>query len=172
MLIIYKSAYGTAKAYAEYLANKQNTVAIEASNVDIHQMSENEEIIFFAGFYGPKLNGIDLIINNWQTLANKKITICTTSLVDPEIPENKAKLQEYLKMTLPEEVLKGVEVINLAGAIDYKKMTLPHKLLMTALWLKTKLTSRKKWQPEDYDIVNTYGKTLNRVNFNKLERWH
>ena len=60
-LVVYKSAYGSTKKYAEWIADELKCDILEKDKCKKEQLKDYDIIIYGGGLYAGKVNGIELI---------------------------------------------------------------------------------------------------------------
>ena len=63
-IVIYKSKYGSTKAYAEWISEELNCRAIDVKTVKIADLTEYDTIIYGGGLYAEVIAGITFITKN------------------------------------------------------------------------------------------------------------
>jgi menaquinone-dependent protoporphyrinogen IX oxidase len=157
-LIIYFSKYGSTKKYAELISSELNADIYSIKNVNISDLINYDTIILGSGLYAGKIQGINIIIDNFEKIQDKKIVLFTCGLADYKNVENVNNIHKRLVKIIPENIMQNIKVYYLQGGINYKKLNMKHKLMM---WLLKILTMRNKnMNGEDKEFIETYGKTL------------
>ncbi len=144
-IVVYKSKYGSTKAYAEWIAGALECEAKDAKNVKINDLEEYDTIIYGGGLYAEVIAGISLITKNIELLKNKKIIIFTTGLTPVECSEyyNKMVIQKNFKNGLPE----NIKTFNFLGKMILSELSIPHRNAIKAL----KLIMRNKKNPSEME---------------------
>ena len=168
VLIIYFSPYGTTKEYAEWIAEALNGDIYSINNLNQSILKNYDIIIFGSGLYAGKINGIDIILKNYETLKNKKLIIFTCGLADYSKIEHINAIYNRLKNELSEKIIENIKIFYLRGGINYKKLTLKHKIMM---WVMKKIilkNGKEKLSEEDKEFIETYGKEINFMDKNSI----
>ena len=66
------------------------------------------------------------------------LIIVTVGLADVTDEENLANIRNALKRQAPGHLLEKTQVFHLRGGIDYRKLSLKHKAMMTLLYHSVK----------------------------------
>jgi flavodoxin len=167
-LIIYFSEYGTTKRYAEWIAEELNGDIYSINKFKPNILNNYDTIIIGSGLYAGKIKGIDIIIKNYEVLKNKKLVIFTCGLADYSKVENINEIYNKLEKELSEKIIKNIKIFYLRGGINYKNLTLKHKIMM---WIKKRMILIKginKLNDKEKRIIDTYGKEFSFVNKNKI----
>ena len=70
---------------------------------------------------------------------------------------------------MPEHFLKTSPVFHLRGGIDYRKLTLIHKVMMTLLYNKVKSLPEDKRTAEDRALIETFQTKADFVDYDLLK---
>ena len=168
-LIIYFSKYGTTKEYAEWIAKELKGDIYSINNIKENIFNVYDTIIIGSGLYAGKIKGVDIIIKNFELLRNKKIIIFTCGLSDYSKTGNKNSIYHRLKKEFPEKIIEKIKVFYLRGGINYKKLSLKHKILM---WMKKKQILKEgieKSNEEAKEFIETYGKVIDFMDKNNIK---
>ncbi len=147
--VIYKSAYGTTKRYAEWIAEELNASLFEASGVKPAQLKEYDVIIYGGGLYAGGILGVKFVTKN----PCKSLTIFTVGLADPETTD----YSEILKKNFTPDFLSAAKVFHLRGGIDYKELGLIHKAMMAFMKKMVSNQTEAEITEEDKYFLETYG---------------
>jgi len=168
VLVMYFSKHGSTKKYVEWIAAELNGDVCDIKNVKPNMPENYETIILGTALYAGKIEGINIIMNNYEKLKNKKIIIYTCGLFDYRKTENINTVKKTITNILPDEMAKNIKIYCLRGGIDYKKLNLMHRMMM---WMmKTMLTKKEaeKRNEEDNVFLETYGKTVDFTDKNSI----
>ena len=126
-VVVYKSKYGSAKRYAEWIAEELGADLKNADETEAKDLAPYDTIIYGAGIYIGCIAGIALIANNFRELKNKSVIVFTVGVTDPE---EKRRTEDLLLKNFTPEMMKKIRVFHLRGALDYNKLGLVYKLMM------------------------------------------
>lgn len=167
-IIIYGSQYGTAKQYAEELAQKMN---VKAKNYEsVTNIDSYKTIIYIGSLYASGVLGMKKTFNKISDCKNKKFIIATVGLADPMDSENTDNIKSSMKKQLSKEIYERAHIYHLRGGIDYSKLNLKHKTMMKLLYNKAKNLPEDKKTAEVQAMIETYGKQVNFVDLNYLDK--
>jgi len=147
--VIYKSHYGTAKQYAEWIAEATNAELFEASTIKPPQLMEFDTIIYGGGLYAGGILGAKLVAKN----PCKSLVVFTVGLADPAVTD----FSDIMAKQFPPEILAKLRVFHLRGAVDYSKLSFIHKALMSIVKKRAEKTPIEKRSDEDKTLLETYG---------------
>jgi len=168
VLVMYFSKHGSTKKYAEWIAAELNGEVYDIKNIKHRIVEGYDTIILGTALYAGKIEGINIIINNYEKIKHKKIVIYTCGLFDYRKPENVNAVTKIIADILSEEITKHIKIFCLRGGIDYKKMSLTHKMMM---WMmKTMLMKKEaeKLTEDDKIFLKTYGQTVDFTDKNSI----
>ena len=163
-VIIYGSNYGTTKAYALKLSEMTDVPVVNYE--DVKDLSGYDVVIHLGGLYAGGVKGLK---NTVKLLPDKaKFIIVTVGLVDVSNKENTDHIKKTIGMQVPKTILESAQVLHLRGGIDYSKLSFMHKTMMSLVYKKAKSTPEEQMTPELRDMIDTYGKVVDFVDFESL----
>ena len=163
-VIIYGSEYGTTEKYAKRFGELTNMEVKDYS--EVNDLAGYQRIIYFGGIYGGYVKGLRETTNRFPTDA--EVIVVTVGLSDPEDKTVTEHIVKNIEKQLPPVFHEKAEFVHLRGAIDYKKLSFKHKVMMLALYTKIKIKSERKKTDEDRLIVKTYGDKVDFTDFEAL----
>ena len=139
-IVIYKSKYGSTRAYAEYIANKLECRAEEVKNVSASELLNYDAIIYGGGLYAEIINGVSFITKNINTLKDKKIAVFSTGITPMDCREyyDGMVIEKNFKTGVP----SNLRVFNFPGKMIHSELSLPHRTALSAL--KKIMSSKEK----------------------------
>ncbi len=142
-IVIYKSKYGSTKAYAEWIAEELACTAVEAKSITPAELEKYDRIVYGGGLYAEIINGASLITKNADKLADKKIAVFSTGITPLEY-------REYYDVMVIEKNFKNgvpsnVRVFNFMGKMILDELSFVHRTSLKAL---KKLMSGKEMPTE------------------------
>ena len=151
-VVIYKSKYGKTKQYAEWISEALNAPLFENSNIKPHQLNNYDVVVYGGGLYAGGINGIKLVTKNLC----KSLIVFTVGVADPKDTD----YTEILEKAFTSELLSKIKVFHLRGGIDYSKLSLIHKGMMTVMKKMIEKKPLAKRGIDDIGILETYGKDV------------
>ena len=138
-IVIYKTKYGSAKTYAEWIGEELNCEVAEAKSVTIEQLEKYDTIIYGGGLYAEIINGVSLITKNIDKLRDKKVAIYTTGItpIDCRDYYDKIVVGKNFKNGVPD----FIKLFNFTGKMIMDELTPVHR---TALKSLKKIMQAKK----------------------------
>ncbi len=138
-VVIYKTKYGSAKTYAQWIANELSCIAVDAKTLKPQDLEEYDVIIYGGGLYAEVINGITLITKNIQNLSDKKIVIFTLGITPVDC---RNYYDNYvIEKNFPKGVPENVKIYNFPGKMVLKKLSPVHLAALKGL---KKLMQNKK----------------------------
>ena len=138
-IVIYKSKYGSTKAYAEWIAEALSCKAVDVKNIKIGDLKSYDTVVYGGGLYAEIIAGVSFITKNLETLKDKKLVVYTTGITPLDC-------REYYDHEVLEKNFKGgslqyIKVFNFLGRMVLSELSLPHRAALVAL---KKLMSSKE----------------------------
>ena len=130
-IVIYKSKYGSTRAYAKWIAEELSCEAVEASKIKADDLLEYDSIIYGGGLYAEVINGVSLITKNIDKLKDKKIAIYTTGITPIDCRDYYDKL--VIEKNFKEGVPECVKMFNFTGKMVIDELSLVHRTALKTL---------------------------------------
>ena len=162
-LIVYGSQYGTAQRYASELSKLTGFPVI--SHKEVQGIDDYEKVIYVGALYAGSVLGLKKFA---KTLTHQELTVVTVGIVDPNDPENIRYIRQMLKKQLPERFYDETKIFHLRGAIDYNHLNLKHRLMMSFVHRQLDKRPLEQLDVVARTIIETYGKTVDYVDFGQL----
>lgn len=144
-IVLYKSKYGSTKAYAEWIAEELNCEAKDSKGVKASDLLGYDTIIYGGGLYAENIAGASLITKNIEKLKDKKLIIYTTGITPLDVREYYD--HEVLDKNIKPEIRQYIKVYNFMGKMILDELTAPHK---AAIKMLKKIMSGKE-NPTDLE---------------------
>lgn len=163
-LIVYGGQYGTTKAYAEKFSEMTGfpVVSYEMRK----SMIDYERIIYFGALYAGGVKGLKEIVRILPQ--SIKLVVVTVGLADPSDEGNIRNIRTALGRQLPEQLRSTTLLFHLRGGIDYQKLSLRHKTMMTLLYRKAKGLPRAEKTAEIQTMLETFNTSISFVDYDTL----
>lgn len=166
-IILYGSHYGSARRYAQALAESTGIVALPYT--DAPKLAEKHAIVYVGALYAGGVLGLSKTFRGFSPKEGQTILLVTVGLADPTDAENRANIRASLKRQLPAEVLKRAKIFHLRGGIDYQKLSLGHRAAMALLYQTARRMPEEKQTAENRALIETYGQRVNFEDVRALE---
>ncbi len=144
-IVLYRSKYGSTKAYAQWIADELSCQVKDAKEVSIDDLKDYDTIILGGGLYAEVIAGVSLITKNIDKLSGKKLIVFTTGIT----PMN---CREYYDGMVMEKNFKGdlkdkIKVFNFPGKMLMSELSLVHRTALKSL----KAIMAKKENPTEME---------------------
>ncbi len=164
-LIIYGSRYGSTKRYAERLAEMTGTEAVEYKAVK--DLGDYYRIVYLGSLYAGGVTGLKQTVGKMSP--RQELIVSTVGLVDPTDASNVAHIRQSIKGQIPAHFYDESRLFHLRGAIDYTKLNLKYRLMMSLLAKKVAKLPEEQQNAETRAMLETYGKQVDFVDFSLLQ---
>ncbi|HOQ15888.1 MAG TPA: flavodoxin domain-containing protein [Defluviitaleaceae bacterium] len=155
--VVYKSKYGSSKKYAEWIADELKAELFEHSKIKKDDLLKYDTIIYGGGLYAGSISGISLITKNFDKLKDKNLIVFTVGTAQTD---NTEVFKPIIEKNCSEEVRRAVKFFHFRGSMDYKNMTLTHKMMMKMLKLVLEKKKEEGLSKEDKLFLETFGQKV------------
>jgi len=138
-IVVYKTKYGSTRAYAEWIAEKLGCEAVEAKKVNAEKLAEFDTIVYGGGLYAEVINGVSLITKNMDKLGEKRLFVYTTGITPLDCRDYYDKM--VIEKNFKPEIREKIKVYNFLGKMVVSELSLVHRTALKAL---KKIMSEKK----------------------------
>lgn len=144
-IVTYKSKYGSAKQYAQWLAEALDCTAVDIKKVKPQALAEYDTVIHGGGLYAGGLAGLGFYKKNKNLLDGKSFLVFATgaSPYDEKVVAELKKI--HFKDFMPE-----TPVFYCEGNYSYPKMTPLHKMMMRMMNSMLKKQIKEKGEVDDW----------------------
>ncbi|MBQ7985641.1 MAG: flavodoxin [Clostridia bacterium] len=130
-IVLYRSKYGSTKAYAQWIAEALSCEAMDAKGASADILKDYDTIIYGGGLYAEIIAGASLITKNIDKLQDKKLIVFTTGLTPTDCREY------YDGMVIEKNFKNGtkdkIKVFNFPGKMIISELSLVHKTAIKTL---------------------------------------
>lgn len=152
-LILYGSQYGTTKRYADELSRLTGLPAVSYEKaVDL---AGCEQIVYLGGLYAGGVKGLKQAVKKFP--AGVRLILVTVGLADVQDEQNIENIRRSVRRQLPAGLLQNTVLFHLRGGIDYGKLSLPHRTMMTLLYNHAKKLPPEQQNAETRAMIETFG---------------
>lgn len=130
-IVLYKSRYGSTKAYAEWIAEELGCSAVDAKDVKATDLLQYDTIIYGGGLYAEMIAGASLITKNFEKLQDKKLVVFTTGLTPTDCREYYDQM--VIEKNFKPHMTEKIKVFNFLGKMIIEELSLPHKAAIVTL---------------------------------------
>ena len=126
--VVYKSKYGHAEKYANWIADELKADLIEASKANVQKLLQYDIIIYGGGLYASGISGVkSCITKNFEKLKHKQISIFTVGLGKTD---DLSVFESVKNHNFSAPMLEEIKFFHFRGGINYKKLTFIHRIMM------------------------------------------
>ena len=166
-IIIYGSYYGTAKIYAEALAEQMKCKVLSYDKAKAPD--EYETIVYVGGLYAGGVMGMAKTAKKISADKCKRFVVITVGLADPDDEKNVQNIRKAALRQIPKFLADRTEFYHLRGGIDYGKLSFKHRLMMKMLYEQAKKQPLDERDADTRAMIETYGQKVSFVNLECLE---
>lgn len=130
-VVVYKTKYGSAKAYAEYIASKLECDCFDAKKIKADDLLKYDSIVYGGGLYAEVINGVGLITKNINKLTDKKIAVFTTAITPLDCREYYEG--EVIEKNFKDGVPENIRIFNFMGKMKNEELTAVHRAALVTL---------------------------------------
>lgn len=136
-LVIYKSATGFTRKYAEWIAEAISGDLVSAQKVKKGELSKYDCIVFGGRLYATGIDGVFVITKNFEQIKDKHLFIFATGAS----PFSDGVLSHVRDVNFSDEQKKIINFYYYRGGFDYKGLPTFDRILM---FIMKKNIERKK----------------------------
>ncbi len=130
-IVIYKSKYGSTKAYAEKIAGILGCEAVDAKSIKAKELEAYDTIIYGGGLYAEIIGGVSLITKNYDRLSGKKLAVFTTGLTPTDCREYYDDM--VASKNFKPHMLEKVRIFNFPGKMIIDELSTVHRAAIKTL---------------------------------------
>ena len=150
--VVFKSTYGHTKKYAEWISEELNADLLNGLKVKPQTLDKYDIVIYGGGLYATGINGASLLSDNFEKLKKKKLVIFAVGI---EENLSEAEYTKVLTHNFSIIMQRDLKVFYLRGGINYKKLSVMHKIIMSN---QKKLIEQKQEKTKQDELyLKTYG---------------
>ncbi len=165
-IILYGSCYGTSMRYAQALAKETGLRCVSCDQAPA--LRDYDRLFYVGGLYAGGVWGLSAALRKLPTDARTELILLTVGLADPEDPENRKNIKASAQKQIPGWLFQRTRIFHLRGGIDYQKLNFKHRTMMKMLYHKVKKIPPDQQNAETKAMIETYGQTVDFVDFNRL----
>ena len=163
-LILYGSQYGTTKRYADELSRLTGLPALSYEKAP--DLAGCEQIVYLGGLYAGGVKGLKQTAKKFP--AGVRLILVTVGLADVQDEQNIENIRRSVRRQLPAEVLQNAALFHLRGGIDYSRLNLTHRTMMTLLYNHARKLPPEQQSAETKAMIETFGRQVDFVDFASL----
>ncbi len=144
-IIIYNSATGFTKCYAEWIAEETGGEAVELSAAKKKDLSAYDNIVFGGWAMAGTVTKLKWFTDNMDKWAGKKLAVYCVGASPVENPD----LDEFFKVTTPK--IGKAKLFYFQGGLSYENMSGGYKMMMK-MFVKTLKLKKDKTEDDELQI--------------------
>lgn len=152
--VLYQSRYGTAKQYAEWIAEETGGTLFALPKVKLADLEGYDTIVIGGGIYASSILGISFLKKNFTRLSGKRLIVFSVGASF----DSKKNTDAIRNHNLTPEMQKTVRFFHLRGGLFYGKMSALDRTGMKLMVGMLKKKPEDQWDDETRGLVETYGK--------------
>lgn len=160
ILVVYRSNYGFTQKYATWLAEALHADLREGHKLKPQDLSSYDIILFGGGLYAGGVNGISLLVKAYPNIRNKALYLFTVGAADVSDETNVSHIRSELSKALTQEMQERIKIFHLRGGIDYPKLSLVHRAMMSMMVKGVRKKPEQELTSEEVTMLETYGELV------------
>lgn len=138
-VVIYKSATGFTKKYAEWIAEELSSDIFAFSEITLQKMMDYDCIVFGGRVHADGIDGISLIKRNLEKLKGKRLIVFATGAA----PADESRRDLVRNKNLTPQQQANIQLFYLRGGFNFATLPFIDKILM---FFYNKMLIRKQRQ--------------------------
>jgi menaquinone-dependent protoporphyrinogen IX oxidase len=164
-IVIYNSRYGTAKRYAEKLAELAGMEVV--ASVNVTDTDSYDRVVYVGAIYAGRVLGLKSFAENLSD--GQELVVVTVGLTDPTDVENVQNIRNVIKSHVPEKFYDESKIFHLRGSIDYERLGILHRVLMSLIRHSASKLPVEKQDATAKAVLESYGRRVDYVDFDTLQ---
>lgn len=164
-IIIYGSRYGSAKRYAERLAEQTGFEAVAHSATK--NIGSFDRVIYIGAIYAGSVLGLKSSVK--KMTEKQELIVVSVGLTDTADQTNIGNIRSTIKSQIPAHLYDESRIFHLRGAIDYDKLGFFYRMLLRMIHSKASKTPSEQLDATAKAVLETYGMRADFVDFNNLQ---
>jgi menaquinone-dependent protoporphyrinogen IX oxidase len=149
-LVVYRGKYGATQQYAQWLGEELNLPVAASDKIDGNGLSNYDFLVIGSSVYIGKLQISKWLKANLASLKGKKIFFFQVAATPPD---QKEKLETYMRSGVPEEIRNQGEIYFYPGKMIFKQLSWKDRFLLKMGARLTKDPAEKKGMLTDFNQV-------------------
>lgn len=163
-LILYGSQYGATKRYADELSRLTGLPAVSYEKAP--DLAGCEQIVYLGGLYAGGVKGLKQAVKKFP--AGVRLILVTVGLADVQDEQNIENIRRSVRRQLPAGLLQNTVLFHLRGGIDYGRLNLTHRTMMTLLYNHARKLPPEQQSAETKAMIETFGTKVDFVDVASL----
>jgi len=129
VVVVYKSKYGSAERYAQWIADEVKADLFEGSKITLNDLLKYDTVVYGGSLYATGILGFSLIRKNFDRLKDKKVVVFSVGAS----PAHPSAINDIKNNNFTEEMKEKVSFFHLRGGFNYKNLNPIDRVLMYIL---------------------------------------
>ncbi|QGU04124.1 flavodoxin domain-containing protein [Corynebacterium comes] len=161
--ILYESAYGSTREYAEALAARLGTSAQPLSDADPTALrSSSGPLVVLSYVHGPSIPAASFVADN--DLGSRPVAVCAVGMTLLEVARAKDQMADALGKK------EHVTRFYLPGRMSYSTLGRKHKMIMWGVIKALKVKREADRSANDRAMLDSYDRDTDRVDLAELDQ--
>ena len=165
-IILYGSKYGSARLYAQALAEQIGFPALPYREAPV--LCVYGTLVYIGALYAGGVLGLRKTLRNFSPGVGQQLLLATVGIADPADPDNQANIRKSLQAQMPPAAFERAQLFHLRGRLDYPALTPAHRALLALLYRSLRRLPPEKQTAENRALIETYGKQVDFVDLHAL----
>ncbi len=148
VIVVYRSISGFTKRYAQWIAEELTADFCDARKIEAQTLRSYDVVVFGGSLHASGIIGLNLIKDNAQLLAGKKIVVFA---VGASLPSEQL-VEEVKKYNFPKS--PDMKLFYLRGGFNFDKLDQSSKVLM--MLFKARIKIKKQKTPDEEEMLAAY----------------
>ena len=158
-LVAYRSRYGHARTYAEWIADEVQAELVDLAANETPDLTDAGVAVLVTPLYAGGLLGAKAFAAQAEIASDVALVGVTVGASDPTNPKNQQAYLGAIDKAFSDPIRDRMRWFHLRGGIDYPRLSLLHRLALWAVSRKAKLDA-SKGDTEAQAMVDTYGRVV------------
>ncbi len=156
-VVVYKSTYGTSKAYAERIASELNADLLPANKASLRALHAYAVIVYGGGIYAGRIAGAGRIGRLLKRLPDKRLAVFSVGFT----PATRLDILEKVRTNGFGDTLRhAIAFYHFPGPVPLDRLNLPHRILLAGRKLSMIFNGAPKRAEQAKGAPVSAGKTL------------
>ena len=161
--VLYESAYGSTREYAEALAARLGTTAQPLATADPAALrGSTQPLVVLSYVHGPSVPAASFVAKN--DLGDRPVAVCAVGMTLLDV----ARAKDQLAGALGKKT--NVARFYLPGRLSYSTMGRKHKMVMWGIIKALKAKSAADRSDNEQGMIDSYDRDTDRVDLRELDQ--
>lgn len=159
IVVVYRSRYGHARSYAEWIAEDLGADLIDLAENPTPSFDGATALVLVTPIYAGGLVGAKEFKTQAERAPDAALVGVTVGASNPAVSKNLEAYGTMIAKHFPQSLRSRMRWFHLRGGLDYPKMSRLHRLMM---WGVTRMAKREatKGDADAQQMIDTYGSVV------------